>query len=766
MRGGGKIRAAALAAGFLASALAAAEDGRALLPLTVNHTAHGTLYAVVRDGDVLLKVKDLNDAGVSGFAGRRETLDGEEFVSLASLRTDASYVLDPGSVTLDVNVPPDWLQRTQIDMSPKPPAGIVYSHDTSGFVNYAFNARGSGNSDAFMEGGLSVKGDLLYSSVSRAVTGEITRGLTNYTHDDREHMRRFVAGDTFANAGGLGGALFIGGFNVSRNFDLDPYFVRTPTMSVSGAVTSPSTIDVYVNGSIVRRQEIEPGTFDITSLALPAGTGNAQIVVRDAFGQEKTLANPFYASADILARGLNEYSVTAGFRRDPIAPGSDGYGTPALMAWQRYGWTDTFTSGLRLEADTGVLSVGESLGARLSFGEIQAEIGSSRDRGRAGTAAAFVFRRIGQVVNFGFFVHAQSADYANLSLRAEQDRPLLESNAFVGCNLGHHANLTAQYNLSDMRDAPRAQRLTLSTSLSLGRSVNLIASGGAAELNGRIGAEAFVGLSWFFGRGTTASVNTQVAARAQQTSIGVQKSLPLGTGLGYRIDASSSDSGAGGSGAVQYQTPFGRYEARFDHANGVSASSVSIAGGVVALGGTVSLTAPVGESYALIRVPGVADVTALSSNQPIARTNRKGNVVVPNLMPYYGNRLGIEDKDLPLDYLLGATEKTVAPPYRGGAVVTFSALRIRGIRGTIAIDTEGNSAPAAYGELTLDSEDTRYDSPLGSAGEFELENVPAGRYTAIAVSPSGTCRLTIEIPESGSSIVELGTLRCVPERRS
>jgi outer membrane usher protein len=760
VRGGRLAAVTVVFAALCGASSAAAERERALLPLTLNHDDRGMILALVDGPDVWVRVGGLEAAGVHGFAGRRETIDGDAFVSLASLG-EASYTLDRESVVLDLTVPPAWLDATVIDMSPRAPAGIVYSNDTSGFVNYAFNAREATGADAFVEGGLSVRGDLLHSSVSRAPEGRLARGLTSYTHDDRERLVRWVAGDAFASAGGLGGALFLGGLSVSRDFDLDPYFVRTPTMSFSGAVTTPSTIDVYVNGSIVRRQQIQPGTFDINSLALPSGTGNARVVVRDAFGQERTLSNPFYASAQLLARGLDEYSVNVGFRRDDIGSGSNGYGGPAGLAWQRHGWTDRFTSGTRVEADGDVVSLGASVTAQVAFGELEAEIAGSRDHGRAGSAASFVFRRLGPVVNFGCFIRAQDGSYANLSLRAVQDRPTVQGSAFIGAGLNRLTSLSAQYDLSEMRDAPRARRLSVSTTVSVARSVSLMLSGGAAELDGRTRGEAFAGLSWFIGHGTTASATTQRAGGASTTSVAVQKSLPLGTGLGYRVGVQSTEQIESGGASIQYQTSFGRYEARYEFLDGHGTPSISIAGGAVALGGTMALTAPVGESFALLRVPGVAGVTGLSSNQPIARTNRRGDVVIPNLMPYYGNRLGIVDQDVPIDYQLGATEVTVAPPYRGGAVVTFQAVKTRSIRGVLMIEVAGESVPAAYGEITVDTDGARFQSPLGYGGEFEFANLPPGEHTALAVSSTGaTCAAPIRVPEGDQSVVDVGIVLC------
>ena len=57
----------------------------------------------------------------------------------------------------------------------------------------------------------------------------------------------------------------------------------------------------------------------------------------------------------------------------------------------------------------------------------------------------------------------------------------------------------------------------------------------------------------------------------------------------------------------------------------------------------------------------------------MGRTNGRGDTLVPNLLPYYANRLGISDQDVPFDREIETVEQAVAPPYRGGALVTFQA---------------------------------------------------------------------------------------------
>ena len=93
------------------------------------------------------------------------------------------------------------------------------------------------------------------------------------------------------------------------------------------------------------------------------------------------------------------------------------------------------TTRVRLEADENVQSAGEPGDAvclRRALG------GGARRAGIAASPARrlLVFRRLGRVVNYGVFARAQSASYATLSLRAVQDRPTMEANAFLGASLG------------------------------------------------------------------------------------------------------------------------------------------------------------------------------------------------------------------------------------------------------------------------------------------------------------------------------------------
>jgi outer membrane usher protein len=761
---GPALRALAFALAAVLSSAAGLRGGsreRVLLPVSVNGVAKGDLLAFFENDDVLLRVADLEGAGVRGFSGHRVPAPEGELVTLGSLAPDITFLLDSESVALTLTTLPRYLGSTTRDLKTSRPDSIAYTTDTSAFLNYSANWRDFKSFDAFAETGISLHGNLLYASGSRDAQGRFTRGLTSYTVDDRERLTRWVVGDGFASGGTLGGALLLGGVGVSRNFELDPYFVRYPTFGLSGAVMTPSTADVYVNGAIVRREQLPPGQFDLTNLPVPAGSGNATVVIRDAFGGERTLASPFYSSSAVLARGLSEYTYNIGFVRRPLGvSGGDYESAPAFLGRHRLGVTDSFTPEVRLEARSGFWSGGPGVALRLPFGEAGASFAWSRDGGDSGTAASFAYQYLGQPVNFGVFARVFSARYANLSLHASEDRPLTNGGAFAGIQAGR-VSLTAQYEVNRMRDTPSTARVSLSASAPLSRDWNVFLSGGRSLRAGGAALEAFAGLSYSLGGGAIASLtHERTADGVSSTSATVQKSLPLGAGYGYQVTASGGAASDSGRGLFQYQGPYGRYEAWYERLNGQSVETLSMSGGIVAIGGTVAPSRAVGQSFALLRVPGVPGVTGFSSNQPVGQTNRHGDLLVPEILPYYGNRVGIADTDVPQDYSIGETEKTVAPPYRGGALIVFPVARARAVTGFLRIEIDGEETVPAFGTLTLAAGGKQIESPIGSKGEFFLENIPPGRHEALVQTRSASCRIAIEVPDTREQFFNIGTLSC------
>jgi outer membrane usher protein len=740
-----------------------AEDQQAILELTVNLVEQGESIVILQGTDILIRVSDLEKAGLHNFAGQRTTISNEVYVSLASLAPGVTYAADEKELTLRLTVQPALLGATVVDLQTgQRPPEIIYSKDSSAFLNYAFNSQNFQRYSVFSEAGISIHGNLLYSSVSRNSDGKIVRGLTNLTLDNPNSLRSVVIGDTFSNTGNLGGGVFLGGVTVARNFGLDPYFIHQPTTGLSGAVVTPSTVDIYVNGTLLRREQLPPGQFELRNLPIPTGTGSTRYVIRDAFGREQVISSPYYVSEGTLPVGLSEYNYSVGFRRNNLDSESWNYDKPVFLGRHRVGLNNSLTAGLRLEATPDLVSGGTTISAQLPIGEIELAAAASHAEGFQGAAASLAYSYIGRSISFSSSVRSFSDHYANVSLRPTDDRALLEFNATAGVPVGSVISLSPQYSYSYFRDQGWTDRISLVGSARLTDRANLFLTASRShQQKGETQNEVFLGLSYFFGNNTTGNLSLQEQNNHVTTNVEIQKSLPVGTGFGYRLQGQLTGEQNRTNSLLQYQGSYGLYELTYDRDNGKDSTTLNASGGVVAIGGNLFLTRPVQSSFALVQVPGVQGVRGYLSNQEIGRTNGSGNLIIPNLLPYYGNRLAISDKDIPLNYSIAATERVIAPPFRGGAIVRFPTQRIQNFTGNIAVEISGKIVVPSYGQLTVTVEGKKVISPLGGKGEFYLENLQPGRYPAEVVFKEGVCKFELNTPVADKPFVDLGTLRCV-----
>ncbi|MEH2244838.1 fimbria/pilus outer membrane usher protein [Nostoc sp.] len=314
----------------------------------------------------------------------------------------------------------------------------------------------------------------------------------------------------------------------------------------------------------------------------------------------------------------------------------------------------------------------------------------------------------------------------------------------------------------NFRDRGQRNRIFLFNTIRLSDrsnlSINLSHSSQATESSIN---EIFIGFNYSLGNATSANLTEGISNKKAVTTLSLQQSPPLGEGFGYRLQLSPSEEQLPGNGTLRYQAPFGIYELNYDHnRNGENATTLA-SGSIVAIGNNIFFTRPVTGSYALIQVPTVGGVRGYMSNQEIGRTNSRGNLLIPNLLPYYGNNIRIQDEDIPLNYRVDANEKVIAPSFRGGAIVRFPIQRIQSIIGNIFIEVSGKIIIPVYGQLTVNVNGNQINSPIGNQGEFYLENITPGRYIANVEYAQGMCTFDLNIPQSEQKIVKLGSLKCI-----
>jgi outer membrane usher protein len=483
---------------FLLPKALLAADQRAILELSINEVEKGEVVVFLRESDVLVRVKDLETAGLKSFAGRRENISGDDYVLLNSLAPQVSFKLNDRDLTLNLTAQPAVLGYNLLEIQPNKPPDIVYSEDTSGFLNYSFNLRNFKRTDAFGEFGITIKNSLLYSGILKNGDGNIVRGLSNLTISNRQSLNRTVIGDRLVSSDVLGGSLVIGGIGYFRDFGLDPYFVQYPGLNFSGAVSTPSTVDVYVNGQLLRRVPLPPGQFELKDLPVPTGADNARLVLRDAFSREREIGSQYYVAAGLLKEGLQEFSYNFGSRRNNLATASWDYGPLVFLARHRLGITDSLTAGLRFEASSSLVSGGPSATFRMPFGEMDVAAAASGSHALPGGGAFLGYNYVGRLFNLGGFIKLLSPHYATTLLKAGDDRSWMELNAFVGFSVTSRVGVSLQYSFENSKPDGQMHGIALSTTTRLTDRVSLFVSGSHSQR--RHGTEIFSGLTFSFRR--------------------------------------------------------------------------------------------------------------------------------------------------------------------------------------------------------------------------------------------------------------------------
>jgi outer membrane usher protein len=739
-------------------------EHKAYLSLTVNGMDQGEILALVHGGDVWIPLAELARAGIRGVSPPTRTIEGQPYVSLSSLAPGISSTFNDRALSLKLIAQSQDFASTSLNMGGNAPTGMIYGKNTSAFLNYALDWQNFNQVVEFSELGVSSHGNLYYSGFSFGPGGKFVRGLTSATFDNPAHLTRWVLGDTFAEGGVLGGGTFLAGIGVSRNFSLNPYYVRYPGVGLSGQALTPSTAEVYVNGHLVGTRALAPGSFDITNIPVVAGGGTAQVIVRDAFGRTQTLSSAYYYATNVLQKGVSEFSYNLGVQRNNVATSSGDYGHVVFVGFDRVGITDWFTAGARLDAGPGLYSGGPNAALRLGRGQLGLNAAFSHSPGFGGTAAEADYTYQNHLLSYGGTIARMSPYYTTVSLASTADRATSLASAFAGFEIGSRSSVTLDYTASHWRDSGPQQNLALIGSVRLSDKIDVVAA--AQHVHASTSANQFtVSLNYQIGRNTIGAVSQQGGSVGSGSAVSVQQSLPLGSGVGYRFERGNG-SQIQNDDLVQVQTSYGLYQASYLQSPGFSQKDLLVSGGLVDAGDGVMFSRAVGDGYAVIDLPGVRGVRGYFNNQEIGRTDGRGRLLIPNLIAYYGNRVEISDQDVPLEYSVDATEETVATTYRGGALVRFPVKREIAVTGKMVVANSHKDSVPSFGQLRVTIGGQAVISELNQRGEFYLENVLPGRYPGIVDYADGSCAFELIVPHEHDMVTQVGSVRCAPPQVS
>lgn len=778
------------AAGLLAvsGARAASGDEPIILEARVNGERRGDVLVVpASDGQApWIRRSDFAKLRIDAPGLPVRQVGSEEFIGLHGERR-LRAVLDLEKLELDVQAAPELLGLQVVNLSRTEKPALAPVAPAHAFLNYSLarQQQSEGPAVTALDGNATVAwgGWSLRSEHSYATNRSPShlRLRTYALHDRPEDMVRITVGDVQAGAGAFTRAGPMGGINVSRLFELQPGFVRSPVVGHAGSVTTASTAEIFVDGVRLRTLRLQPGLYELRDLNYFGGMREVQIVITDAFGGRQVISRPFYFAEQNLRAGLSEFSYSVGRLRRAPANG-DGYGDPGFSGFHRYGLTDALTLGLAAERYPGYAALGASASLRherlgtLSLNASRSA--TSRPEHGSGHALAATYGYAGRGWSVAASALQQGRDFGRfpaaganvVSLAPAALRDAISLGGAIGIGAGK--TLGADYVRTRSYGPAATSLAVLRYGASVASGVTLNASLGRRDDGLRQGVEAMLSLSINLDRDWNVSARHErgLGGRSLE-SLRLARAIPAADGFGGRAGVERSGDGVVSDVFVQANSAWGAagVSARRQEASTGAVSSgaeLRFAGAVALFDGSLFAARRIDQSFAMVDASGLAGVRVYQNNQLIGRTRGDGRLLAPSLGAYSVNQIRLDDRDIPMEVSLTDIVRAAVPRALSGTAVRFAASRISAAAGRLVASVGGRRVPVADAALELHGAELSLSTSTGPDGDFYVDNLVTGEYRLSARTATFACTAHLGFEQGKQPVVDVGELDCVVARSS
>jgi outer membrane usher protein len=744
-----------------------------LVDVVVNGRALANVVQVERwaNGRLLLPLEAWTEARLVPLPHTTAMRDGTPAYALDEI-AGATYAVDLGALRLELTVPPGAMLGMSITSGPgraapprRPQPGI--------FLNYDLAVSRAGP-DAPLSRGLVMEaisfsplGNLVASGVVRddGTTRTAQRLDTFWRYDMPGRMESLVVGDAVGVGGGWSRPARFGGLRWGRDFSMRPGFVTLPQPSITAQAALPSTVDVLVNNSRRLSQAVPPGPFALTNVPVVTGAGDINLIVRDLLGQETVLRQSYYTSPRLLAPGLTDFSFEAGRLRYGYAQDSE-YRDMFAAGTLRAGLTPGLTVESRVEVQRQRRAAGlEVAGLLGTWGVANAALagsqGSTSDPHEHGYLAQFGIERSTPRGGGAVAYQRTTRGFAPFGELTATGRPRSRLVANLGGPLAGRLSGGVSYVHQELWSGDRFALLAGSLSLPVLQ---------AASLNISFSQRLDGDRPWQAAASLNLPISSQIhmSTRAERDpdgrsalSVAASHPAPAGQGLGWSVEGSTRPRQRARA-KVLYNTSHVE-EVLQVAADGSRSPALraSARGSVGVLDGMVFASRPIGQgSFAMVEVPGMANVPIKRSHQVVARTDSQGRAFMPGLLPWQDNELEIDPTDLPLDVVVGDVVKQVTPFPASGSIVRFEVRRARQV---LLILLRPDGTPVPVGTVVRLPDGTEFSA--GLRGEVWLTDLATGQQEIDVRWKEGGCRLQLPAGTAKEEPERIGPLTCGKEQQ-
>ncbi len=800
---------AALAAGAtLAFAVHAAwaVPAASAVPGTASATRDGALYLeVVINGVSTEQVAQFEMIG-GAFYARSEELaevgilsgtapaDAQGRVALATI-AGLSYVYRPEQQRIDIQV--SDASRVPATLGDITQRRKVTSTATGALINYEFTVQPQDQSRF----GLFSEERFFYPGGTFSNTGTAyrygarmgyTRLDTSWRHSDPDTMVTTRVGDTISSSLSWTRPVRMGGVQVSRDFSLRPDLVTYPVPLLGGSAAVPTAVDLYVNNVRQYSGNTASGPFVINAVPAVTGAGEATIVTRDALGRNVMTTVPLYMDSRLLAPGLTDFSMEAGFVRRSYGLESMNYTSePSLSGSLRRGVWQLLTVEAHMEATRGIVNLGAgtliragafgvvNVSAAASTGKVSAPVTGYYDADGtlvqpqlttvSGTGAQFTagWQYRAPALSVDMQVQHATSRYGDLASSEGTPVPRNTERATIATpiKLGDMpASISVTYVGVDDDYTGHSRIGSLSYSSTIGGSVALSTSlyrdFGTTKNTG-----LFVALSMPIGGNINASVSGGFDHHSPMANASLTRTPDYDGGFGWQVQGGQQDQNTIGLAQGTYRSRYGDLIGSVYQNRGHTSTELDGSGSIVLMAGDVLAGRRIDEAFAVVDTNGMPNVPVLHENRLIGMTNGSGHLLVPNLLPYDSNHLSIDPLGLPATTSISSTSLNVTPQARAGVLARFMIQNYSGAQLRL-VDEKGRPlAPGAHATVT----ETGKQYMIGYDGLTFIDDLKPHNHLLAqwnGADGSGACQLDVAFePAAGNALDTLGPYVCTKVTR-
>jgi outer membrane usher protein len=748
-----------------------------LMPLdvTVNGEKVGTWPFVERQGVLHASAEALEE-------WRLRVPAGAESITVRSVRywpltRVPGFAVKPNyaNQSIELEFAPEAFTSTRVNVTQneRPPLTPVLP---SAFANYELNLsaskpRGSAATwdlGALVETGASNQWGLLTTSLlGRSLAGTAsnptwTRLETTFTHDFPEKNRTLRLGDTGTRTGLWGRTVYYGGVQFGTNYSLTPGFLTQPVPIVRGVSAAPSTVELYVNGTLRQVSEVPAGPFAINNAAALTGGGEARLVVKDILGREVVITQPFFTSSSLLAAGLADWGVDAGALRLNLGEDSFSYGERFVAGTWRYGITDQLTAEARGEASKIMRVAG--LGATVALpanilGRGALALSSSRE---SGTGHHWVLGAEKHWLKTSAYIQAEGSTRSFRSLGYGDS--FLPSRSQWFATLQHTTDDwgSLSFALASVQSWTTAASRTASASYTVrvpgDITLNFNLSKALGVANGTsVGVVATMPLE----QNRTASVTASRNGAGSDLYASAFQSAGLDTPLGWRVLGGLLNSDPHAEGGLYYQGRYGNLNGDLSVSRDSTAFRGGASGGVVYAAGQLFATRRMDQAYGVVEIKDFEGIGVGLGSTMVTSTNSRGFALIPNLGAYVPNQIRLDAQDLPISAEVESIEQIVVPPLRSAVKIEFPVRSGRAALLKINFDDGEPAPPGAVVRVTGD----KAEFWVARRGEAYVTGLQNDNQLVLTWNDQ-SCRLNVRLPTfDRDNIARVGPIACQGVKR-